>query len=134
MEQSGGEPDVVDVDAATGEFIFGDCSAQSPKRRRSVCSDRDALETRKEHKPKNSAVDMATAMGAALLTEAEYRRLASSAGCSGAQMTLTLWRGDQLLGSSTAAFGAYSSHSRQTVKQQRHRAPSPNPHVGSSRP
>ena len=75
MEQSGGEPDVVGVDAATGEFIFVDCSAQSPKGRRSVCYDREALEARKEHKPKSSAVDMATAMGATLLTVAEYRRL-----------------------------------------------------------
>jgi hypothetical protein len=75
MEQSGGEPDVVGVDTATGEFIFVDCSAQSPKGRRSVCYDREALEARKEHKPKSSAVDMATAMGAALLTETEYRRL-----------------------------------------------------------
>ena len=75
MEQSEGEPDVVDVDKATGELIFVDCSAQSPKGRRSVCYDREALETRKEHKPKNSAVQMATAMGAALLTETEYRRL-----------------------------------------------------------
>jgi hypothetical protein len=75
MERSGGEPDVVDVDAATGELIFMDCSVQSPKERRSVCYDREALEARKEHKPKNSAVDMATAMGATLLTVAEYRRL-----------------------------------------------------------
>jgi hypothetical protein len=75
MEQSGGEPDVVGVDATTGEFIFVDCSAQSPKGRRSVCYDREALDARKEHKPKSSAVEMATAMGATLLTEAEYRRL-----------------------------------------------------------
>ena len=75
MEQSGGEPDVVAVDAATGELTFVDCSAQSPKGRRSVCYDRQALEARKEHKPKSSAVDMATAMGAALLTVDEYRRL-----------------------------------------------------------
>jgi hypothetical protein len=75
MEQSGGEPDVVGVDRATGEFIFVDCSAQSPKGRRSVCYDREALEARKEHKPKSSAVEMAAAMGAALLTETEYRRL-----------------------------------------------------------
>jgi len=75
MEQSGGEPDVVDVDAATDELIFMDCSAQSPKGRRSVCYDRAALEARKEHKPKNSAVEMASAMGATLLTAAEYRRL-----------------------------------------------------------
>jgi hypothetical protein len=75
MEQSGGEPDVVDVDAATGELIFMDCSAQTPKGRRSVCYDREALEARKEHKPKNSAVEMASAMSATLLTAAEYRRL-----------------------------------------------------------
>ena len=75
MEQSGGEPDVLGVDTASGEFIFVDCSAQSPKGRRSVCYDRDALEARREHKPKSSAVEMATAMGAALLTETEYRRL-----------------------------------------------------------
>jgi hypothetical protein len=75
MEQSGGEPDVVGVDAATGEFIFVDCSAQSPKSRRSVCYDRQALDARREHKPKNSAVEMAAAMGAALLTADEYRRL-----------------------------------------------------------
>jgi hypothetical protein len=75
MEQSGGEPDVVGIDNATGECIFVDCSAQSPKGRRSVCYDREALEARKEHKPKSSAVDMASAMGAALLTVNEYRGL-----------------------------------------------------------
>ena len=75
LEQSGGEPDVVGVDAVTGEFIFVDCSAQSPRGRRSVCYDREALDARKEHKPKSSAVEMATAMGATLLTVAEYRRL-----------------------------------------------------------
>ena len=75
LEQSGGEPDVVGVDVASGEFIFVDCSAQSPKGRRSVCYDREALEARKEHKPKSSAVEMATAMGAALLTVSEYQRL-----------------------------------------------------------
>jgi hypothetical protein len=75
MEQSGGEPDVVDFYSATGEFIFVDCSAQSPKGRRSACYDRAALDARREHKPKSNAVDMATAMGAALLTETEYRRL-----------------------------------------------------------
>jgi len=74
MEQSGGEPDVVEVDK-TGECIFVDCSAQSPKGRRSVCYDREALDARKEHKPKTSAVEMATAMGAALLTVDEYQRL-----------------------------------------------------------
>jgi hypothetical protein len=75
MEQSGGEPDVVGIDNATGECIFVDCSAQSPKGRRSVCYDREALEARKEHKPKSSAVDMASAMGATLLTVDEYRGL-----------------------------------------------------------
>ena len=75
MEQSGGEPDVVGTDESTGECIFVDCSTQSPKGRRSVCYDRDALEARKEHKPKSSAVDMASAMGAALLTADEYRGL-----------------------------------------------------------
>jgi Protein of unknown function (DUF4256) len=75
MEQSGGEPDVVGMDKTTGECIFVDCSAQSPKGRRSVCYDREALEARKEHKPKTSAVEMATAMGAALLTVDEYHGL-----------------------------------------------------------
>src|SRR5215208_4062476 len=75
MEQSGGEPDVVGMDKTTGECIFVDCSAQSPKGRRSVCYDREALEARKEHKPKTSAVEMATAMGAALLTLEQYQDL-----------------------------------------------------------
>jgi hypothetical protein len=75
MEQSGGEPDVVDVDAKTGEVIFVDCSAQTPKGRRSVCYDRKALDARKEHKPKNNAMEMAAAMGAVLLGVREYRRL-----------------------------------------------------------
>jgi hypothetical protein len=77
MEQSGGEPDVVGMDRITGECLYMDCSTQSPKGRRSVCYDREALEARKEHKPKNSAVEMATAMGAALLTVEEYRGLQS---------------------------------------------------------
>ena len=75
MEETGGEPDVVGYDKKTGEFIFYDCSAESPKGRRSVCYDGEALESRKEHKPKNSAIGMATAMGVELLTEAEYREL-----------------------------------------------------------
>ena len=75
MEQSGGEPDVIGIDTATGECIFADCSAQSPRERRSLCYDREALEARKEHKPKSSAVEMAEAMGADLLTVEEYRRL-----------------------------------------------------------
>jgi hypothetical protein len=75
MEQSGGEPDVAGIDRNTGEYIFIDCSPQSPKGRRSVCYDRQALDARKEHKPKSSGVEMATAMGATLLTADEYRAL-----------------------------------------------------------
>jgi len=75
MEITGGEPDVVGFDENTGEVIFCDCSAESPKGRRSLCYDREALESRKEHKPKGSAVDMALAMGIELLTEEEYRKL-----------------------------------------------------------
>jgi hypothetical protein len=75
METSGGEPDMVGHDAKTGEYIFHDCSAQSPKGRRSVCYDHEALESRKEHKPKDSAIGMAVAMGIELLTEQQYRQL-----------------------------------------------------------
>ena len=75
MEKSGGEPDVVGHDKKTGEYIFYDCAAESPTGRRSVCYDRAALQSRKEHKPKNSAMDMAAAMGIEILTEAEYREL-----------------------------------------------------------
>jgi hypothetical protein len=75
MEQTGGEPDVLDYDEKTDELIFVDCAAESPKGRRSVCYDREARDSRKEHKPANSAVEMATAMGIELLTEAEYREL-----------------------------------------------------------
>lgn len=75
MEKTGGEPDVVGHDKKTGEYIFIDCSAESPKGRRSVCYDRAALESRKEHKPANSAVDMAADMGIELLTEEQYRKL-----------------------------------------------------------
>jgi hypothetical protein len=75
MERTGGEPDVVGYDKKTGEYVFYDCSAESPKGRRSVCYDRAALEARKEHKPKDSAVNMATAMGIELLTEEQYREL-----------------------------------------------------------
>src|SRR5258708_4512206 len=75
MERTGGEPDVVGHDKKTGEYIFYDCSAESPKGRRSVCYDREALESRKEHKPKNSAIDVATAMGIELLSEEQYREL-----------------------------------------------------------
>ncbi|MBI3476319.1 MAG: DUF4256 domain-containing protein [Acidobacteria bacterium] len=75
MERTGGQPDVVGLDKKTGEYIFFDCSAESPKDRRSLCYDREALDSRKENKPKNSAMDMATAMGVAILTEEEYREL-----------------------------------------------------------
>jgi hypothetical protein len=75
MEQTGGEPDVVGHDKKTGEYIFYDCSAESPKGRRSVCYDQEALEARKEHKPKNSAMGIAAAMGIEMLTEAQYREL-----------------------------------------------------------
>ncbi|MFJ7828318.1 DUF4256 domain-containing protein [Psychrobacillus sp. NPDC096623] len=75
MEKTDGEPDVVGYDEATGEYIFFDCSAESPKGRRSVCFDQEALEARKKHKPENSAVNMAASMGIELLTEEQYREL-----------------------------------------------------------
>ena len=75
MERTGGEPDVVGHDKKTGEYIFYDCSAESPNGRRSLCYDREALESRKEHKPKDSAMDMAAAVGIELLTEEQYREL-----------------------------------------------------------
>jgi len=75
MERTDGEPDVVGHDKKKGEYIFYDCSAESPKGRRSVCYDHEALESRKEHKPENSAVNMAAAMGIELLTEEQYREL-----------------------------------------------------------
>ena len=77
MEETGGEPDVIGFDKKTGEYIFYDCSSESPKDRRSVCYDREGLESRKEHRPSNSAVDMATAMGIDILTEEEYKDLQS---------------------------------------------------------
>ena len=75
MERTGGEPDVVGYDNMTGEYIFYDCSAESPKGRRSVCYDHEALASRKEHKPENSAIDMVTAMDIKLLTEDQYQEL-----------------------------------------------------------
>jgi len=75
MERTDGEPDVVGQDKNTGEYIFYDCSAESPKSRRSFCYDREALKSRKEFKPKNNAMDMAVAMGIELLTEEQYREL-----------------------------------------------------------
>ena len=86
MERTGGEPDVVGRDKKTGEYTFYDCSPESPKGRRSLCYDREALDSRKEYKPKNSAIDMASAMGIEILNEEQYRELqklgnpASSAG------------------------------------------------------
>jgi hypothetical protein len=75
MERTGGEPDVVGQDKKTGEYIFYDCSAESPKSRRSACYDREALESRKENKPAANAIEMATTMGIELLTEEQYREL-----------------------------------------------------------
>jgi hypothetical protein len=75
MDRTGGEPDVVGYDKSTGEYIFFDCSAESPNGRRSVCYDREGLDSRKEHKPENNAIDMAAAMGIELLTEEQYREL-----------------------------------------------------------
>jgi len=75
MERTGGEPDVVGHDKKTGEYIFYDCSAESPKGRRSLCYDREALDSRKENKPKGNAIGMAAAMGIELLTEEQYREL-----------------------------------------------------------
>ena len=75
MERTGGEPDVVGHDKKTGEYIFYDCSVESPRDRRSLCYDREALDSRKEHKPKDNAADMAAAMGIELLTEEQYREL-----------------------------------------------------------
>jgi Protein of unknown function (DUF4256) len=75
MERTGGEPDVVGYDKKTGEYIFYDCSAESPTGRRSICYDREALDSRKENKPKNSAIGMAADMGIEILTEEQYREL-----------------------------------------------------------
>jgi hypothetical protein len=75
MERTGGEPDVVGQDKKTGEYIFYDCAEESPKGRRSICYDREALQSRKEHKPKDNAVNMAATMGVELLTEEQYREL-----------------------------------------------------------
>jgi hypothetical protein len=75
MERTGGEPDVVGYDKKTGEYIFYDCSAESPKDRRNLCYDREALESRKEFKPKDTALDLAAAMGSEILTEEQYREL-----------------------------------------------------------
>ena len=75
MERTGGEPDVVSLDKKTGEYIFFDCSAESPKDRRSLCYDREALDSRKKDKPRNNAMDVSAAMGIELLTEEQYREL-----------------------------------------------------------
>lgn len=81
LERTGGEPDVVGHDAKTGEYLFCDCSAESPTGRRSLCYDRAALDARKQNKPKGSAVELAAAMGAELLTEGDYRRLQALGPC-----------------------------------------------------
>lgn len=78
MEITGGEPDVVEFDYSAGEFVFYDCSVQTPKGRRSLCYDREALESRKEHKPSNSAIDMANEMGIEILNEEQYKKLQST--------------------------------------------------------
>ena len=78
MERTGGEPDIVGHDKKTDEYIFYDCSVESPNGRTSVCYDRKGLESRKEHKPENNAIDMAAAMGIELLTEVQYRELSNS--------------------------------------------------------
>src|SRR5256714_2950601 len=88
MERTGGEPDVVGHDKKTDEYIFFDCSAESPKGRTSVCYDREGLESRKEHKPKNNAIDMAAAMGTELLTEEEYQELQKL----GNRASITSWK------------------------------------------
>jgi hypothetical protein len=75
MEKTGGEPDVVGLNHKTGEYIFYDCSAESPKHRRSLCYDREALDSRREHKPKDNVLDVAAAMGVELLSEEQYREL-----------------------------------------------------------
>lgn len=75
MEKTGGEPDVVGLDKKTGEYIFFDCSPESPKGRAGFCYDREGLESRKEHRPKNTAIDLATAMGVELLSEEQYHEL-----------------------------------------------------------
>jgi hypothetical protein len=75
MEATGGEPDVIGYDKQTDEYLFCDCSAETPKGRRSICYDREAMDARKEHKPKNNALDMASAIGIELLTESQYRAL-----------------------------------------------------------
>jgi len=78
MERTGGEPDVVGYDKSTNEYLFYDCSAESPKGRRSICYDREAMDSRKEHKPENNALDMASDMGIEILTEEQYRELQKS--------------------------------------------------------
>src|SRR5699024_6330636 len=80
MERTGGEPDVIGYDEKKGEYIFNDCSSESPKGRRSICYDREALESRKKHKPDNSVIDMVAEMGIELLTEEEYRQLSGILG------------------------------------------------------
>lgn len=106
MEESGGEPDVIGRDEETGAYLFFDCSAESPGGRRSLCYDRQSLEARKKHKPKGSAVETATAMGAALLTEGQYRRL-QALGESDTKTSSWLRTPPDIRGLGGAIFGDY---------------------------
>jgi hypothetical protein len=107
MERTGGEPDIVGHDKKTGEYIFYDCSPESPKGRRSLCYDREALESRKEHKPANNAVDMASAMGIELLTEEQYRALQSSAALSFVIAAMRLFSSTTTVRNHTTPPGAF---------------------------
>lgn len=104
MEATGGEPDVIGQDAETGACLFVDCAAETPKGRRSLCYDRDGLESRKEHKPANSAVDLAQSMGVELLTEEEYRQL-QSLGCFDTKTSSWLKTPDEVRRLGGALFG-----------------------------
>ncbi len=106
MEKTGGEPDVIGKDAKTGQFIFCDCAAESPAGRRSVCYDREGMESRKEHKPANNAMDMATAMGIELLTEEDYREL-QQLGHFDAKTSSWLQTPEAIRGLGGALFGDY---------------------------
>ena len=106
MEATGGEPDVVDVDASTGAYIFYDCSAETPAGRRNVCYDRAALDARKEFKPANSAIDMATTMGITLLTEQQYRAL-QQLGSFDAKTSSWLYTPEDIRKLGGAIFGDY---------------------------
>lgn len=106
MEETGGEPDVVDFDKHTGEYVFMDCSAESPKGRRSVCYDAEGLESRKEHRPANNAVDMAEELGIELLDEAQYRQL-QKLGTFDAKTSSWLKTPEEIRSHGGAIFGDY---------------------------